>query len=132
MNPSPHRGSGRTIRLLFSLCLVAALAAPARPVLATEEIPGWWKQAGAEAVRDGYRIIRGDDLKSRLEAGEDLLLLDVRPDYEFRANHLPGAVNLEFHLGDRNRLSPEKEKALRAALGPDPDRKAVLYCRSYQ
>jgi phage shock protein E len=111
------------VAALLVLCGSASLAAPK---------PGWWEQAHTEAVHDGYRLISVAGLDRLLKAEEPLLLLDVRPGYEFKAGHLPDSLNLEFHLGDRNRLSPAKQKALTKILGPDLERRVVIYCRSYQ
>lgn len=53
---------------------------------------------------------------SRLEA-DSVTLLDVRPDDEFRAGHLPGAVNIDL-------------ASLEARLSELPrDREIIAYCR---
>ena len=108
------------------MLVTAAAAAGERPE------PGWWEQAGREAALNGYQLISTPDLDSLIKSGQDFVLLDVRPDYEYQAGHLPGAVNLEFHLGDRMGLGPEKEAALRGLLGPDQGRLVVIYCRSFR
>ena len=35
-------------------------------------------------------------LRERLEAGEPVQVVDIRPEREYRAGHIPGAVNLPF------------------------------------
>ena len=95
---------------------------------AAETTPAWRIQAQRDALRDGYRLIDRAELESNHAA---FLILDVRPDYEFRQGHLPGAVNLEFDLADRLDLNADKRKALLQVLGPDKDRTIVVYCRSY-
>lgn len=60
-------------------------------------------------------ISRGE-LISRMEAG-DVVLLDVRPEAEFRAGHIPGAVSV-----------PLEELASRIADLP-AGRQVVAYCR---
>lgn len=45
-------------------------------------------------VRSSTREISLDDLKRRLEAGEKLVVLDVREKEEFRAGHVPGSLSL--------------------------------------
>ena len=118
---------------LLVLCgILLLLLLMARASAAAKEPPGWWGQAEMEASQYGYKLLSVHDMETLLNSDSPMLLLDVRPDYEYKTKHLPNAVNLEFHLGDRSKLSPEKEKALRKILGPDLERKVVIYCRSYQ
>jgi len=112
--------------LLLVFCVLAA-----RPARADEN-EVWWASAQAEAKRDDYGLIDDDGLKELVGSGADMVLLDARADYEFVAGHIPGAVNLEFDLGDDLALSPEKRQALDALMGPDKDRMLVIYCRSFR
>ena len=59
-----------------------------------------------------------DAVKSRLDRGEKFVLVDVREDREFEADHLPGAV----HLG-RGVIERDIE-----AKYPDVNTELVLYC----
>jgi rhodanese-related sulfurtransferase len=59
-----------------------------------------------------------DDVKRRLDAGEDFRLVDVREESEFAKGHLPGAV----HLG-KGVIERDVEKTI-----PDPATEIVLYC----
>jgi rhodanese-related sulfurtransferase/predicted transcriptional regulator len=63
-----------------------------------------------------FQKISIDDLPERLATGE-AVLLDVRPEVEFRAGHLPGALSL-----------PLDELKQRLDTLP-PDRLIVAYCR---
>ena len=58
------------------------------------------------------------DVKRRMDAGEKMLLVDVREDNEWGKGHLPGAV----HMG-RGVIERDIEKAV-----PDTKTKIVLYC----
>jgi rhodanese-related sulfurtransferase len=58
------------------------------------------------------------DVKSRLDAGEKFVLVDVREESEFAAGHLPGAV----HMG-KGVIERDVE-----AKVPDPATPLVLYC----
>ena len=58
------------------------------------------------------------DVKRRTDAGEKLLLVDVREDNEWAKGHLPGAV----HLG-RGIIERDIEQRV-----PDANLKLVLYC----
>ncbi|NIQ92487.1 MAG: rhodanese-like domain-containing protein [Deltaproteobacteria bacterium] len=97
-----------------------------------EEQPLWWEQAEAEARREGYHLITLDELESLYQSGKDFIILDVRPDYEYKRAHLPQAANLEFHLGERLSLDPAKRKEFEKLLGPNKDRTIVIYCRSFR
>jgi len=57
-------------------------------------------------------------VKARLDAGDQLLLIDVREESEFAADHLPGAV----HLG-KGIIERDIETRL-----PDLDTEMILYC----
>jgi rhodanese-related sulfurtransferase len=68
------------------------------------------------ADRDGLEPVDGAELLARLHA-EDVVLIDVRPEHEFAAGHLPGALSIPL---------PELE----ARLSDLPrDRPIVAYCR---
>jgi rhodanese-related sulfurtransferase len=67
--------------------------------------------------RDQLEPVTREDLRQRLAAGEDLLILDVRPNDEFRAAHLPGAISIPID-------------ELRRRLEHLPrNREVVAYCR---
>jgi rhodanese-related sulfurtransferase len=58
------------------------------------------------------------DVKKRMDAGEKLLLVDVREDNEWAQGHLPGAV----HLG-KGIIERDIEQCV-----PDTGAKLILYC----
>lgn len=58
------------------------------------------------------------DVKTRLDAGETLNIVDVREESEYAAGHIPGAA----HLG-KGVIERDVE-----AKFPDPDTPLVLYC----
>jgi rhodanese-related sulfurtransferase len=58
------------------------------------------------------------DVKQRIDAGERLMLVDVREDNEWAKGHLPGAV----HMG-KGVIERDIEQQV-----PDPTTKLVLYC----
>jgi rhodanese-related sulfurtransferase len=72
-------------------------------------------------VEDAKRRVREtsvDAIKARLDRGEKFVLVDVREDREFYADHLPGAV----HLG-KGVIERDIEGAY-----PDLQTELVLYC----
>jgi rhodanese-related sulfurtransferase len=59
-----------------------------------------------------------DDVKAKLDRGEKFLLVDVREESEYAADHLPGAV----HMG-KGIIERDVEERV-----PDPATLMVLYC----
>jgi len=59
-----------------------------------------------------------DDVKQRLDRGDKFILVDVREDNEFAADHLPGAIHLSKGVIER-----DIEKTV-----PDTNTELVLYC----
>ena len=58
------------------------------------------------------------DVKAKMDAGESFLLIDVREESEWAADHLPGAV----HLG-KGIIERDVETKI-----PDPATPLILYC----
>lgn len=96
------------------------------------ELPVWWKQLSDEAQRDSYSLVTLDNLENLYELKENFLIIDVRAGYEYNEGHLPGAVSFEFDLGDKLQLKPGKREAFLKLLGPDKNRKIIIYCRSFR
>ncbi|HEV3498376.1 MAG TPA: metalloregulator ArsR/SmtB family transcription factor [Actinomycetes bacterium] len=67
--------------------------------------------------RDDLEPVTRQELARRLQDGDDLVVLDVRPTAEYAAGHLPGAVSI-----------PVQELRRRLAELP-ADREIVAYCR---
>jgi len=67
--------------------------------------------------RDDLEPVTREELARRLEDGDDLVVLDVRPAAEYAAGHVPGAVSI-----------PVGELRRRLAELP-ADREVVAYCR---
>ena len=98
----------------------------------SQDTPVWWPSALTEAQKDGYALTSPQEIQALYASGSDYFMLDVRPDYEFKAGHLPGAKNFEIDLGDRLELKPQKAKAFEKVLGTDKNRVIVIYCRSFR
>jgi len=67
-----------------------------------------------------YRAITPKDAKAAMDAGQNPIIVDVREPYEFRAGHIPGAINLP--LGSLTELANIQL--------PDKAALIYLYCRS--
>ena len=85
-----------------------------------------------EAERDEYKLIDTNKLAELLDMDSDAIIIDVRADYEFEAGRIPDAENLEFDLGDRMDLPPEKQAAFEELVGSNKERHVVIYCRSFR
>ena len=112
--------------LLLALCFF--LVAPVQA--SDEEI--WWDSAINDAQKDGYKLIDTKDLEALLRCDTDVLVLDVRADYEFESGRLPKSSNMEFDLGDRMGLDDAKRAAFKELIGPNKKRQLVIYCRSFR
>jgi len=71
-----------------------------------------------EDARKRIREVTIDDVKAKLDRGEKFLLIDVREESEYAADHLPGAV----HLG-KGIIERDVEDRV-----PDSNTPMVLYC----
>jgi rhodanese-related sulfurtransferase len=62
--------------------------------------------------------ITRDELKAKMDRGEDFALVDTMAEMYYRHSHLPGAINL-----------PADEVRERAAeVLPDKDAEIIVYC----
>jgi phage shock protein E len=98
----------------------------------SKDMPVWWPSALAEAQKDGYTLTTPQEIQTLYASGNNFFMVDVRPHYEFKTGHLPGAKNFEIDLGDRLDLKPQKADAFRKILGADKNRLIVIYCRSFR
>jgi rhodanese-related sulfurtransferase len=69
-------------------------------------------------ARKRAREVTVDDVKARLDRGEEFLLVDVREESEYAKDHLPGAIHLGKGIIERD--IEERVPQLNAPL--------VLYC----
>jgi rhodanese-related sulfurtransferase len=71
-----------------------------------------------DEVKKRVREVTVDDVKAKLDRGEQFHLIDVREESEFGRDHLPGAI----HLG-KGVIERDVEQRL-----PDTAAPIVLYC----
>ena len=86
-------------------------------------------KAASERERGSYKLISLKDLKAKLDAKEDVLVVDTMP-YEasYKKQHIPTAVQFEFPIPEMTTVDPEMEKQYADLLGPDKDKVIVVYC----
>ena len=79
--------------LILVLGLVVGLAGVGSTAV---ENPAAWEASAAylTTLPEGFNGIKGDVLKAKLDAGEQIFLLDVRQPNEFAAGHIEGALNV--------------------------------------
>ena len=103
--------------------LVAALWYTSRAVTPKEATR---EDVLAEARDGGYRIIDTEELWEYCRQGaQDLLLVDVRPEWDYQKGHIQGAVNFPLEPTAWSRWW--KKEALENFLGPDRNRIIVFY-----
>ncbi len=84
--------------------------------MAHQHSPGFLKIV--EDAKKRVREVTIDDVKAKLDRGEKFLLIDVREESEYAADHLPGAI----HLG-KGIIERDVEERV-----PDQNTPMVLYC----
>lgn len=67
-----------------------------------------------------YNNLTGNDFKQTIEQNENVVLLDVRTDGEFRMGHIPNAIHIDL-------FSPDLQNKIQNL---DKDKKYLIYCRS--
>ena len=86
-------------------------------------------KAAGEKERGGYELMSLKELKTKLDAKEDVLVVDTMP-YEasYKKQHIPTAVQFEFPIPEMNTMEDRTEQQYRDLLGPDKDKMIVAYC----
>ena len=126
--------SNRTQRIRAAIIAFAAVVLTVSMVWFTHRSTGpagppkerTWEDLQAEAAAGGYKIFTTEELVQRTERDpENLLIVDTRQDWEYRTEHIKGAVVFPVEPTGwwwfRN-----KSKLLRL-IGTDKDRSVVFY-----
>jgi rhodanese-related sulfurtransferase len=61
------------------------------------------------------------ELRAKMERGEEFALVEALPPWNYRKQHLPGAINVPF-----NRVDRYAESRL-----PDKDQEIIVYCGKF-
>ncbi len=119
------------IGILFGVLVAFAIAAPAKPAAENDANAGGAQSitAFANSAEDStgiqstvitYQKITPQRAKIRMESGEEVIVLDVRTQTEYDAEHIPGAI-----LVPNETIIDQKPELL-----PDFDAEILVYCRS--
>jgi hypothetical protein len=111
---------------MASLSPTATSAAVATPTSVEEEMPSPTPEEviAEELLLPEIPRITCEELKQLMDEGADLVLVDTRFDFSFKAGHLPGAINIPGSA-----LPPVTEEELEAQREQLPwDKLIVLYC----
>jgi thiosulfate/3-mercaptopyruvate sulfurtransferase len=82
-----------------------------------------------EINEGGYKAITADDLKKRMDATKEILIVDTMPFEEsYKQRHVPKAVQIEFPIPEMKEMNDAKKAEFLKILGPDKDRLIVFYC----
>ena len=85
-----------------------------------------WEDVLTEARKGGYQLVTVDELWERYQKDpNDLLLVDTRQEWEYRAGHIRGSLNFPMEPTWLSRW--RKSDALHKFLGPDNNRFVVFY-----
>lgn len=88
-----------------------------------------------ETVEGGYKLITMEEVKAMMDTGEDFVLIDAHPLWEFEMAYVDGAKHFGFKSNrvgdwatDVDMPGAATQDDYRAVLGPDLDKKIVIYC----
>lgn len=113
-----------TLLVLTAALLLGAVWWWRRRAIPAKEIE--WGDVQAEAAKGGYRLFTTDELARRYQRDpQSLLLVDTRPEAEYRAGHIKGAVNFALTPSWWGRW--RSRRLLATILGPDKERLVVFY-----
>jgi rhodanese-related sulfurtransferase len=105
------------LTVLVMICLITPAAVSGGPTAEQVEknvITHW------RSLKENIPQVTATELKSRMDKGDEFVVLDVRKEADFLAAHLPGALNIS---------RGELEFAVATAI-PDTDTRIYVYCRT--
>jgi len=70
------------------------------------------------------RTLTAKELKQKIDAGEDMVIVDVLSAESYGDHHVPGAVNIPIRSDD---FKADLEKGL-----PNKNRQVIVYCSSHE
>ena len=121
----------RVVVVVASLALIYGCTDPEKVGVSEANVQAEFlaMKAASEKERGGYKLISLQDLKAKLDAKEDLLVVDTMPyEVSYKKQHIPTAVQFELPIPEIKTMDDGTEKQYRAFLGPDKDKMIVVYC----
>jgi rhodanese-related sulfurtransferase len=119
------------IGVVASLSLVSACDNPQKVGVSQANVQTEFlaMKAASEKERGDYKLISLADLKTKLDAKEDILVVDTMP-YEasYKKQHIPTAVQFEFPIAEMTTIDPEMKRQYQELLGVDKNKMIVVYC----
>ena len=81
----------------------------------------------------GYNLLTVGELKTMIDEGKPMVIVDTMPESNFRKEHIPGAKNLLFPVPpmaawDTKETAGKTEADYAALLGEDKELSVVVYC----
>ena len=81
----------------------------------------------------GYNLLTVGELKTMMDEGKAMVIVDTMPESNFRKEHIPGAKNLLFPVPpmaawDTKETAGKTEADYAALLGEDKELSVVVYC----
>lgn len=67
------------------------------------------------------KIVSREDLKAKMDQGDDFVLVETLAEEQYRHSHLPGALN----------LPPDRVRELAPELLPNKEADIIVYCANY-
>ncbi len=87
-----------------------------------------------EVQRGGYDVITTEELKTWIDTGKDVIIVDTMP-YEssYKKAHVPGAKQFLFPIPEMKTWDPQEtggksKEDFASLLGPDKGKLIVIYC----
>ena len=111
----------------------------AGPVLADEKFTAETAKEieAVKLARDtqagGYKLLTVGELKTMMDEGKPMIIVDTMPESSYRKEHIPGAMNVLFPVPpmpawDAKETAGKTEADYVALLGADKERPVVVYC----
>ncbi|GAJ63739.1 rhodanese-like domain-containing protein [Edwardsiella piscicida] len=123
--------------LVAGVMLAALSALPAQAGLFSSSEVDAEKQAvqlARETANGTYQLLTVQELKQWMDEKKPMLIVDTMPFSDsYKKQHIPGALNMAFPMGDMNVWDKANMGAITQAdfmrmLGADKDRVLVFYC----
>jgi len=81
----------------------------------------------------GYKLLTVGELKSMMDEGKPMVIVDTMPEGSYKKEHIPGARNLVFPVSpmaawDAGETAGKSEADYLALLGEDKERPVAVYC----